>query len=88
MPRKARQRNAAPKRKPSPNRKKAARMNERHRFVTTWGDPDEIVHTGKGRVTFRHWLECEKERLSTRGESGLEIVPNPNNGKQIALARK
>ena len=62
-------------------------MHQRDKFVTVWGEPDELVAMAVGRVTFRRWLELERQRPSKNGEQDLAIITHPN-GRQIALARK
>ena len=52
--------------------------------VTEWDDPEEIIQSEYGNITYRLWCEIERDRLNKRGDT-VRIITNSKG--QICLTR-
>lgn len=53
--------------------------------VSQWADPDEVIDSGYGRVTFREWCELELARMRKHGDR-VKLVVRKSDGF-IAISR-
>jgi len=56
--------------------------------LTAWGEPLEVMHTKYGYITFREWVNLEKQRLEFNGKIKCEVRPKKRSAHpKIALFR-
>lgn len=49
--------------------------------ITTAGKAEELVETSRGQVTYRQWLEEERERIRHKSHWPVAIFTNPSTGE-------
>lgn len=49
--------------------------------VTHWGDPNELMETSFGRISYHHWCSAECDRWKDKWRSAW-VVEHPGNPEQ------
>lgn len=62
--------------------------DESNENITVWDDPNSIVQTVHGNVTFRKWCELEMERWAKAGKKTQLFTSTLSDGReQICIGR-